>query len=104
MYRVFRWPHFDDQLSSLSTIERYRVHRYEQHFKEQPNGKPLSYPFFQEKRLNGKRMLFLVYEEERAVLLVVITDKKVQQQHINFVKEHFEEFRTYTQLRLLSKE
>jgi len=67
------------------------VHKFEQQLKIQPyNGKPLGYPFFREKKFDGKRLLFLVYEEHKAVFLVTITDKKAQQREIDLIKAHLD--------------
>ncbi len=52
------------------------------------SGKPLGYKFFREKRFDGKRLLFLIYEEHSILFLVTITDKKAQQRDIDFIISH----------------
>ena len=60
---------------------------FEQRLKTEPySGKPLGYPFFREKKFDGKRALFLVYEEHQAVFLITITTKKAQQHEIELIK------------------
>ena len=53
-------------------------------------GKPLGYTFFREKKFNGKRILFLVYEEHKCIFLITITDKKTQRKEIELIKENLE--------------
>jgi len=50
-------------------------------------GQPLGYPFFREKRIDGRRMYFLVYEDIDTVLLITISDKKAQQDAIDKIKK-----------------
>lgn len=94
MCRVFRAEWYDKKLSKLSHIEQYRVKKFEQELKLQPySGKPLGYEFFREKKFNGKRLLFLVYEEHKAVFLVTITDKKAQQHEIDLIKTNLDVYK-----------
>ena len=80
MYRVFRSEWCETKLIKLDKSEQDRITNFEQSLKEQPfSGKPLGYKFLREKKFNGKRLIFLVYEEHKSVFLVTITDKKAQQ-------------------------
>ena len=89
MFRVFRSDWYDRKLSKLDKAEIKRVEKFEQHLKTEPfSGKPLGYKFFREKKFDGKRLLFLVYEEYFVVFLVTITDKKAQQRDIDFIVSH----------------
>lgn len=86
MYRVFRSEWYDEKLKKLDKSEVTRIEKFEQHLKKEPfSGKPLGYRFFREKKFNGKRLLFLVYEEHSIVFCVTITDKKAQQRDIDFI-------------------
>ena len=68
--------------------------KFEQALKENPyTGKPLGYKFFREKKFNGNRLLFLVYEEHKCIFLVTITDKKAQQHEIDLIKAHLDIYR-----------
>jgi hypothetical protein len=100
MYRVFRFAELERQRGSMTTAERNRLDALEQHLFTDPRGKMLGLPFFREKRLNGKRLLFLVYEEEQTVLLVMVTDKKHQQEDIDGIKVRLGEFSAYVRQRL----
>ncbi len=91
MFRVFRSDWYAKKLDKLDTSERERIEKFEQHLKEEPfSGKPLGYKFFREKKLNGKRMLFLVYEEHNSIFLITITDKKAQQNEIDLIKTNLD--------------
>ncbi|MBI2136812.1 hypothetical protein HYU06_07100 [Candidatus Woesearchaeota archaeon] len=87
MYRVFRSEWYEKKLSKLDRAEQERVFKFEQQLKIEPySGKPLGYNFFREKKFDGKRIIFLVYDEHSAVFLVTITDKKAQQNEIDLIK------------------
>jgi len=89
MYRIFRSDWYDKKLRKLDGSEIKRIEKFEQQLKIDPfSGKPLGYEFFREKKFDGKRLLFLVYEEHSIVFLVTITDKKAQQRDIDFVVSH----------------
>lgn len=86
MYRVFRSEWYDEKLKKLDKSEVIMIEKFEQHLKKEPfSGKPLGYRFFREKKFNGKRLMFLVYEEHSIVFFVTITDKKAQQKDIDFI-------------------
>ena len=57
------------------------------------SGSPLSYIFLREKRINEKRIYYLVYEDLKLVLLVAVSGKKDQQLTIDHIKENLKEFR-----------
>ena len=89
MFRVFRTEWYEKKYSKLEKSEQKRVAEFEQQLKQEPyNGKPLGYAFFREKKFEGKRLLFLVYEQHQAVFLITITDKKAQQEDIDLIKTH----------------
>src|SRR3989339_524722 len=87
VFRVFRSKWYDTKHTKLIKSEKEVVEKIEQHLKNEPfTGKPLGYKFFREKKFNGKRLLFLVYEEHKAIFLITITDKKTQQKVIDLIK------------------
>jgi len=91
IWRVFRSEHYERKLQKLNSYDQERVIKFEQSLKiEAFNGKPIGYKFFREKRFDGKRLIFLVYEEHNCVFLVTITDKKAQQKEIDFIKTHLD--------------
>lgn len=94
MYRVFRSEHYEEKLAKIDKSEQDRILKFEQALKQEPfSGKPLGYLFFREKKFNGKRMLFLVYEEHQCVFLITLTDKKAQQHEIDLIKTHLDIYR-----------
>ncbi len=94
MFRVFRSEWYDKKFQKLDTSEQERVVKFEQALKEQPySGKPLGYKFFREKKFNQKRLLFLVYEEHKAIFLITITDKKAQQHEIDLIKANLDVYK-----------
>lgn len=91
MFRVFRSEWYKSKLYKLDKSESDRVIKFEQSLKLEPySGKPLGYKFFREKKFDGKRMLFLIYEEHNCVFLITITDKKTQQKEIDLIKANLD--------------
>jgi putative component of toxin-antitoxin plasmid stabilization module len=88
MYRVYRTETFDKLVRKLSKEEQKQITRIENQLKVNPFvGKPLGYRFFREKKIKGKRIYYLVYEDMVIVLLVGLSDKKTQQATINEIKD-----------------
>lgn len=55
-------------------------------------GQPVGYPFFKEKRIDGRHIYFLVYEDIDTILLITISDKKAQQDTINRIKRDLDRY------------
>ncbi len=89
MYAVYRTAKFDKELAKrLSNEEQKEVENLEktQLINNPYTGDPLGYRFFREKKLGGKRVYFLVYDDLKAVLMVAISDKNTQQETIDGIK------------------
>ena len=84
-YAVYTTKEFDDNFSDLDESEKARVRKILNQLKENGDnvGKPLRYPYFREKKFEGKRVYFLVYENYMVILAIAISDKKTQQETIN---------------------
>ncbi len=94
MFRVFRSDWYDKKFGKLDYAEQRIVSGFEQQLKQEPySGKPLGYSFFREKKFDGKRVLFLVYEGHKAVFMVTITDKKAQQQEIDLIRANLDVYK-----------
>ena len=94
MFRAFRTDWYEKKLSKLTLQEQKRVNDIEQELKKSPyDGKPLGYKFFREKKFNGKRMIFLVYETHQVIFLITITDKKSQQKVIDLIKSNLDVYK-----------
>lgn len=94
MFRVFRTEWYEKKLKKLSSDKQERVKHIEQDLKNSPyDGKPLGYTFFREKKFDGKRLYFLVYESHKAIFLITISDKKAQQNVIDLIKANLDVFK-----------
>lgn len=94
MFQVFSTREFDKDYDALENSEKERVESFVRQIAENPSsGKPLGLPFFREKKFDGRRMYFLVYETLSAVLLVAMSDKKSQEATIEEIKERLSEYR-----------
>ena len=99
MYKVFKASDFDKKSQKiLSKKEQVELENFILKLKEWTvSGKPLSYIFFREKKIAGKRIYFLVYEEIKIILLVSISTKKYQQETIDKIKLMLPYFSDYIQ-------
>ncbi len=94
MFRVFRSDWYSKKLDKLDKLEIERISKFEQQLKNNPYlGKPLGYKFFREKKFDGKRLLFLVYDEHNVIFLVTITGKKAQQREIDLIKTNLDMYK-----------
>ncbi|MBS3092368.1 hypothetical protein J4466_03025 [Candidatus Pacearchaeota archaeon] len=101
MYRVFRSEWYEKKLEKLDKSEQERIIKFEQSLKIEPyNGRPLGYKFFREKKFDGKRVIFLVYEEHQSVFLITITNKKAQQHEIDLIKSNLEVYKEELEKRI----
>ena len=60
-------------------------------------GDPLNYRFLREKRIKGRRIYYLVYEDLKLILCVATSQKKDQQTTIDHIKNHLDEFKKTAQ-------
>jgi len=57
------------------------------------SGDQVTYPFLREKRIENRRIYYLIYEDLKLVLLVATSTKKNQQKTINHIKDRFPKYR-----------
>lgn len=98
MFRIFKSATFDKDFDNLDNSEQERVDKILSQLLERGGevGKPLSgLPFFKEKKFNGKRLYFLVYENLRVVLVLAISDKKAQRATINMILRDLAVYQQY---------
>lgn len=94
IYEVYVADSFWEDYRKLSKEEQRRVEKIKEQISVNPyGGKPLGYKFFREKRFDGKRLYYLVYDDYVIVVVVAISDKKTQQSTINAIKNAFEIYR-----------
>jgi putative component of toxin-antitoxin plasmid stabilization module len=90
---VLTTDHFEKKVVKYK-IPDVRIQKISNQLKESHyTGQPLGYPFLREKRLDGKRIYYLVYDDLKVVLLVSVSDKKMQQEVINQIKVSFPLYR-----------
>ncbi len=95
-YRVYTTGGFDEEVDKLEKIEQERIDKLYPKLKENPYvGDPIRFRFFREKRINGKRVYFLVFDDLKAVLFVAVSDKKTQQETIDSVLGKINQFKEY---------
>lgn len=92
MYKVYRTATFEREFEKLPKLEQNKIEKFEQkQLTENPFvGDKICYDFFREKRLNGRRVYYIIYKEKVIVLLVAISDKKTQQETIDEIKIHLD--------------
>lgn len=97
-YKVFQTSEFKTNINKiLSNQEKERLEKIMDQLEENGGniGKPLAFPFFKEKRIQGKRIYFLVFEEIETILLVAASNKKNQQETIDKIKTLIPMFKEY---------
>ncbi len=93
-YAVYTIEKFDKQFEKLSGEYQERIQNLFQQLKENPYvGDQLQIRVLREKRLEEKRIYYLVYDNLQAVLVVAISDKKTQQETINRILRYLNECR-----------
>ena len=96
-YRVLKMQEFDSDFKKLQKNEKERVDRFLLQLSEKGGlvGKPLGVKFFREKKFEGKRLYYLIYDEVLVVLAVAISDKKAQRATINRIMPKFSYYQQY---------
>ena len=97
MYHIFKSPKFQKNVEKL--LSKFELQELDNFISElkQGNilGKPLTYNFLREKKIGGKRIYFLVYEDICLILLIKSSNNKMQQETINEIKYLLPEFKEY---------
>jgi len=95
MFKVFRLQEFEDLIDKKLTYEeRERVEKIEEEIAEVGfTGKPLGLRSLREKRLAGKRVYFIIYDDLKVALMVAVSDKKTQLVTIDKIKTFLPEYR-----------
>ena len=98
MFRIFTTEEFDKDFNNLDKSEQIRVKKIREQLEKQGDlvGRTISgLSFFREKRLDGKRVYFLVYGNISVILLLAISDKKAQHATINRILLDLSEYQQY---------
>lgn len=98
VFEVYTTQTFDKEVEKLDKTEQDRIIKIYSQLKDNPKaGDTVRYDFFREKRIQEKRVYYLVYEDLNLVLLVAISGKKDQQKTIDYIIKYFDDFRKYAQ-------
>ena len=94
---IFKLAEFDKDFGKLDKSEQYRIEKILEQLHERADvGKPLGgLPFFREKRFDGKRLYFLIYDKLNVILIIGISDKKMQKATINQILLNMTEYHQY---------
>ncbi|HLD04442.1 MAG TPA: hypothetical protein VJG90_01870 [Candidatus Nanoarchaeia archaeon] len=94
MFRVIGTSTYLDEISKWDNASQKAARDLPKKLRLNPFvGDPLSYRFLREKKIKGRRVYYLVYEDLKLVLLVATSGKKDQQPTINHIKSSLDEFR-----------
>src|SRR3989344_4626168 len=104
VYSVHTTETFEKEVLELDRDKQRRIDKLYIQLKNNPYaGDQLKYNFFREKRLDEKRVYYLVYDDLKAVLMVAISGKKDQQKTINHIIAYFDEYKLYLENLLKNK-
>ncbi|MEK6902839.1 MAG: hypothetical protein AABX02_04615 [archaeon] len=105
VYRVISTQEFDHQLEELNTVDQERINRFVEQIHQNPLvGKPLGFLFLREKKFEGRRMYFLIYDEWHVVLLILLSSKKEQSAAIDWIKKNIPALKEYVRRQLESND
>ncbi|MDO8538243.1 MAG: hypothetical protein Q7S21_05135 [archaeon] len=96
-YRIFETQDFDNDFEKLEKFGKERVEKLLIKISESDGnvGKALRKSILKEKKFNGNRLYFLVYENFNVILAVKISDKKTQQATIEAILIELEHYRQF---------
>jgi len=79
--------HLDNQDRINNLVQQFTVNPYV--------GDSLQIKCIREKRFDGKRIYFVIFEDLKAVLIVAISNKKTQQKTIDSIRLNMNKYRNY---------
>ena len=104
IYSVYTTDNFEKEVAKLSKEEQRRVKNTFLQLKENPYiGDFLQIKILREKRLEEKRIYYLVFDDLNAVLIVALSDKKTQQKTVDFIRNNLNEYKELLKRLLKSK-
>ena len=93
-YKIYKTEVFVKLFDSLELNEKKWIEKIITQLKNNSAaGKPLRFPWFREKKFEGKRLYFLVYDDLKKILLVSFGNKKDQQKIIDAIVEDLKSYR-----------
>ena len=96
-YKVYIHPTvYKETIVKLPEKDQLRIKKLTQQLTSNPYvGNILQIKSIREKRLNGKRIFYIVFEDLKIVLIVAISDKKTQQKTIDSIRTNMNVYRGY---------
>ena len=86
-YRVYHSARFDEELAKYDKQLQSRLDRIEDELVQNPfSGKAVGSRWLREKRFEGYRFYYFIYEDIRVVFMAAISKKKDQQVVINTIR------------------
>jgi putative component of toxin-antitoxin plasmid stabilization module len=95
---VYYTHEFERQFKKMNRFLRFRINKTVKNIKSKSGNVGdiiAGLPFFREVRINGKRLYFLVYSHISVVLIVALSNKKVQQATIKRILRELENYWEY---------
>jgi mRNA-degrading endonuclease RelE of RelBE toxin-antitoxin system len=99
MYKILQTINFDKVFKktipeNLKEIVKNKINK----LKNNPYiGKPLSYSFFRELKIDKFRIYYSIYEDYLIILVIGVSDKKLQQETINLIKKERKSFKSFVE-------
>ena len=96
-YQVFIHPSiYQEVILKMSSNDQNRIDNLVQQFTQNPYvGDSLQIRSIREKRFDGKRIYYVVFDDLKSVLIVALSDKKIQQRTIDSIKSRLNDYREY---------
>ena len=100
-YAVYTTESFEKETKKLSQFDKERIQKIFLQLKENPYvGDQIRFRFLREKRIDEKRIYYLIYDNLMAVLAVAFGGKKAQQETIDEIIKTLPEFKRYIEEKL----
>lgn len=85
---------YEEVQVKLSIYDQRRFYKLIKQIESNPYvGDSLQIKNIREKRFDGKRIYYVIFDDLRAVLIVAMSDKKTQQKTIDFIRNNLNEYR-----------
>lgn len=92
-FLVLETTSFTKLFETLEANEKEWIRKMIQQLEQNPDaGKPLGPEWLREKKYEGKRLYFLIYQKQEKTLLVAFGTKKEQQAIINHIRQNMDEY------------
>lgn len=97
VYSVFIHPSiYQEVILKLSSNDQNRIDNLVQQFTQNPYvGDSLQIKSIREKRFDGKRIYYVVFDDLKSVLIVGLSGKRIQQRTIDSIKSRLNNYREY---------